>query len=93
MPTPVKPCEGGFTEDLQAALSRNRNREQWAVHTCQVCGAAVGAIEVHGKWVPEQHWPSVTYPPRNAGGKDSSHRNSAPAAHKTLQEVPDLSQV
>jgi hypothetical protein len=34
------------------------------LHTCQVCGAAVGAIQAHGKWVPEQHWPSVTYPAR-----------------------------
>lgn len=66
MPTPVKPCEGRFSDDLQAVLTRNRNREQWAVHTCQICGASVGAVEVHGKWVPEQHWPSVTYPSRNA---------------------------
>jgi hypothetical protein len=66
MPIPVKPCDGQFSADLQVVLTQNRNREQWAVHTCQVCGASVGAVEVHGKWVPEQHWPSVTYPPRNA---------------------------
>lgn len=65
MSTPVKPCEGRFNDDLQEVLTRNRDREQWAVHPCQVCGAAVGAVQVHGKWVPEQHWPSVTYPPRN----------------------------
>jgi hypothetical protein len=64
MPTPVKPCEGEFTEDLQAVLTSNRNREQWAVHTCHICGAPVGAVKVQGKWIPEQHWPSVTYPPR-----------------------------
>jgi hypothetical protein len=72
MPIPVKPCEGGFSEELQAVLTRNRNREQWAVHSCLVCGAQVGAVQVHGKWVPEQHWPSVTYPVRNADGKGHS---------------------
>lgn len=64
MHTTVKPCEGQFSDDLQEVLTRNREREQWAVHTCQLCGAAVGAQQVHGKWVPEQHWPSVTYPRR-----------------------------
>lgn len=64
MSTPIKPCDGAFSDDLQELLTRNRNREQWAVHTCQVCGASVGAAIVHGKWVPEQHWPSVKYAPR-----------------------------
>lgn len=62
MPTPLKPCDGQFSDDLQAVLTRNRNREQWAVHTCQRCGVSVGAVQVNGKWVPEQHWPSVKYP-------------------------------
>jgi len=66
MPTPVKPCDGQFSEDLQTVLTRNRSREQWGLHTCQLCGASIGAVEVHGKWVPEQHWPSVKYPPHNA---------------------------
>lgn len=69
MPIPVKPCDGQFSDDLQLVLTRNRDRDQWAVHTCQLCGAAVGAVLMHGKWVPEQHWPSVTYPPRHAGAK------------------------
>lgn len=64
MPTPVKPCDGRFSDDLQGVLTRNRDREQWAVYTCQVCGATVGAVQDKGRWVPEQHWPSVTYPPR-----------------------------
>jgi hypothetical protein len=59
MPTPVKPCDGHFSEELQAVLTRNRNREQWGVYPCELCGALVGAAQVHGKWVPEQHWPSV----------------------------------
>lgn len=69
MPIPVKPCDGRFSDDLQAVLTRNRDREQWAVHTCLQCGISVGAVQVQGKWVPEQHWPSVTYPPRNAATK------------------------
>jgi hypothetical protein len=66
MPLSVKPCDGRFNDDLQEVLTRNRNREQWAVHTCELCGASVGAVQVQGKWIPEQHWPSVTYPPRSA---------------------------
>ena len=64
MPTPVKPCEGQFSNELQEVLTKNRNREQWATHPCELCGALVGAVQAHGKWVPEQHWHSVTYPPR-----------------------------
>jgi hypothetical protein len=25
------------------------------------CGRAVGATQDRGKWIPEQHWPSVKY--------------------------------
>jgi hypothetical protein len=77
MPIPVKPCDGRFSNDLQEVLNRNRNREQWAVHTCQLCGTSVGAVQIHGKWVPEQHWPSVTYPSRNAVPKGYD-RSTAP---------------
>ena len=76
MPIPVKPCDGRFNDDLQAVLTRNREREQWSVHTCQLCGALVGAVQVGGKWVPEQHWPSVTYPPRNAVARRDDHSHS-----------------
>jgi len=58
---PVKPCEGRFSDELQTVLKRNMDRAQWANHTCEVCGLAVGATQVGGKWVPEQHWPSVKY--------------------------------
>jgi hypothetical protein len=87
MPIPVKPCDGSLSDDLQAVLTRNREREQWALHTCQACGAAVGVVQVHGKWVPEQHWPSVTYASRHAAAK-SSDRTAKPH-----QEVPDPSPV
>jgi hypothetical protein len=72
MTIPVKPCDGRFSEDVQAVLIQNKDRAQWAVHTCEVCGAAAGAVQVHGKWVPEQHWPSVKYPPREPAAKRSS---------------------
>ena len=75
MPTPVKPCEGRFSDELQGVLTRNRNREQWAMYTCEVCGASVGVVQVQGKWVPEQHWPSVTYAPRNPAAKET-HRST-----------------
>jgi hypothetical protein len=61
MKGPVKPCDGRFSDELQAVLNRNRDRAQWANHTCEVCGLAVGAMQVRGKWLPEQHWPSVQY--------------------------------
>lgn len=77
MPTPVKPCDGRFSDDLQEGLTRNRDREQWAVYSCEVCGAKVGAVQVHGRWVPEQHWPSVTYPPR-ASVPNRYNRSAAP---------------
>lgn len=84
MPIPLKPCDGRFSEDLQEILTRNRNREQWAVHPCQSCGTSVGAVQIHGKWVPEQHWPSVSYPPRTPvpKGYDRStalHEEAIPA--------------
>jgi hypothetical protein len=82
MPIPVKPCDGRFSDDLQAVLTRNRNREQWAMHSCELCGASVEAVQVHGKWVPEQHWPSVIYPPRTAVAK--GHDRSAAAESTNL---------
>lgn len=77
MPTPAKPCDGRFRDELQAVLNQNRDRAQWATHTCEVCGVSVGAVKDQGKWVPEQHWLSVKYPPRNAVEK-ASHRSVAP---------------
>ncbi len=61
MPIPAKPCEGRFSDEVLVALGRNRDRDQWANHRCEVCGIAVGATQNKGKWVPEQHWPSVKY--------------------------------
>jgi hypothetical protein len=72
MPSPAKPCEGRFSDEVQAVLKTNKDRAQWANHTCEVCGVAVGAALVQGKWVPEQHWPSVKYQSRNATEKKRS---------------------
>jgi hypothetical protein len=69
MKGPVKPCEGRFSDELQAVLNRNRDRAQWANHTCEVCGLAVGAKQDRGKWIPEQHWPSVEYQPSKTTDK------------------------
>jgi hypothetical protein len=74
MPITVKPCEGSFSEEVQSALANARDRTQWAIHTCHVCGASVGAIHDRGKWVPEQHWPSVKYPARKAKGNHEHSR-------------------
>jgi hypothetical protein len=72
-----KPCEGRLSDEAQVALARNRNRDQFALQTCAVCGVRVGAIQAHGKWVPEQHWPSVKYRSRVAA--DVKHAGSAGA--------------
>jgi len=59
MPRPSKPCDGRFSEGLQAILRQNLSREQWGVHSCDTCGLEVAAKELRGRWVPESHWPSV----------------------------------
>jgi hypothetical protein len=68
----VKPCDGRFSDEVQQVLSKNHDRAQWATYKCETCGAAVGAIQDRGKWVPEQHWPSVKYPARYAADKKRS---------------------
>ena len=71
MPIPAKPCEGRFSDEVLVLLSKNQDRAQWANHKCEVCGASVGAVLDKGKWVPEQHWPSVKYPRQTAEKKQS----------------------
>lgn len=72
MPVAAKPCEGRFSDEVQEVLSQNIDRAQWANHSCEVCGLSVGAKQDKGKWVPEQHWPSVKYRPRTTAGKKQS---------------------
>ncbi len=82
MPTPAKPCDGRFSDELQAVIAQNIDRAQWATHPCEVCGVLVGAVQVQGKWVPEQHWPSVKYPVRNTGEKGRDNRGSSAIPHE-----------
>jgi len=67
MHLPAKACEGRFSDEVQEVLTKNRDRAQWANYTCEVCGLSIGAVRDKGKWVPEQHWPTVKYPARNGG--------------------------
>jgi hypothetical protein len=69
-----KPCEGRFSDEVQEVLNKNRERAQWANHRCETCGLWIGAVQDRGKWVPEQHWSSVKYHPRNAGSA-GAHRS------------------
>jgi hypothetical protein len=69
MPIPAKACEGRFSDEVLELLNRNRDRDQWANHPCEICGVAVGAKQDKGRWVPEQHWPSVKYTPRRVAAK------------------------
>ena len=68
----AKACEGRFSDEVQLILTKNSERAQWANHACEVCGLSVGAVLDKGKWVPEQHWSSVKYSPRNAGTAGSN---------------------
>jgi len=69
MPFPAKPCGGRFSDELQAVLTRNSDRAQWANHRCEACGLEIGAVMEKGRWVPEQHWPTVKHTARIKGAK------------------------
>jgi hypothetical protein len=64
MPIPAKPCAGLFSDETIAALVKNDDRAQWHPQVCSLCQQEIGARLVSGKWVPDQHWPSVRYVPR-----------------------------
>jgi len=87
MSIPAKACEGRFSDEVLGLLNNNRDRAQWANHRCEVCGAVVGATLDKGKWVPEQHWPSVKYPARNGNEKKGYSRHS-----KVLDDSPVLAE-
>jgi CheY-like chemotaxis protein len=59
MRTPVKACNGRFSEETLQALLKNVDRAQWLPHKCQQCEQLVGAKLEKGLWIPEPHWPSV----------------------------------
>ena len=83
MPIPAKACEGRFSDEVQVVLTRNRDRAQWANYSCEVCGLVVGATQDKGKWVPEQHWPSVKYHPRNATEKKQHASVDSMVSHES----------
>ncbi len=70
----AKPCEGRFSDEVQLVLIQNKDRAQWGIHPCEICGARVGAVQVMGKWVPEEHWPSVKYAPREPVARSERRR-------------------
>ena len=65
MAIPIKACTGQFSVETIQLLIDNTGRAQWLSQTCVTCGQQVGAQLVAGKWVPEQHWPSIQYPARS----------------------------
>jgi hypothetical protein len=69
MPIPSKPCNGELSQETQQVLRKNRSRAQWDTYRCDGCGRKVGVQEVGGQWIPEQHWPSIVYLPRNKNGR------------------------
>jgi len=74
MPIPAKPCPGQFSEETIATLAHNVGRAQWLPHPCALCGQPIGARIEKGKWIPEQHWPSVQYKERTRGEKRNTQR-------------------
>lgn len=86
MPLPVKPCEGRFADELQTTLSQNRDRAQWANHRCETCGLEIGAIFEKGRWVPEQHWPTVKYHPRSEKKPAASRHHQEELAAETISQ-------
>lgn len=74
MPTPVKPCEGSFSEETERVLIANIDRAQWLPHPCTDCGSHIGARFEKGRWVPDTHWPSIPARPASRLSKDSAKR-------------------
>ena len=72
MPTPLKPCDGFFSQDTINLLTANRDHAQWLLHPCGRCGQQVGARIDKGRWSPESHWRSI--PPRARRDKATNRR-------------------
>jgi hypothetical protein len=84
MKGPVKPCEGRFNEEVQAVLEKNKDRAQWANYKCEVCGVSVGATLDRGRWIPEQHWPSVKY----ISSASNDKKQQVPVGCESTENVP-----
>ena len=59
-----KLCTGALSEVTRQLLVGNRNRAQWQTYRCEECNLQVGVRQDRGRWVPEEHWLSVSYSPR-----------------------------
>jgi len=86
MPTPQKPCDGFFSQETINLLTANRDHAQWLLHPCDRCGQQVGARIDKGRWVPENHWPSIPPRPHRDLPNGSNLRNRDRAE---LQETID----
>jgi hypothetical protein len=64
MPILTKPCTGKLSEKSKELLRANKNREEWNLYSCEICGQTVGVVPVNGDWVTERHWPTIIYAPR-----------------------------
>jgi hypothetical protein len=64
MPILTKPCKGKLSDETLKMLRTAQDRADWGVYPCEICGQNVGVSAEKGDWVPERHWPSVTYTPR-----------------------------
>jgi hypothetical protein len=59
MPSPVKPCDGRFSDETIRLLQANVDRAQWLPHLCEQCGKMVEGRLHKGHWIPDPHWNSV----------------------------------
>ena len=82
MRTPVKACNGRFSEETLQVLLKNVDRAQWLPHKCQQCDQLVGAKLEKGLWIPEPHWPSVTA--RRTSGSTPQQRREKAARQTAL---------
>ncbi len=87
MPQPVKACEGRLGEKTIAALQTGDSRAHWLTYACELCGQQVGARLEKGRWVPEQHWPSIQYKARTR----LINKRGAPPASATVSPVQSKS--
>ena len=60
MPSPMKPCDGRFSDETVHLLEANADRAQWRPHPCEQCGKMVDGRLQKGKWIPDVHWNSVS---------------------------------
>ena len=79
MPILTKPCKGKLSGETKQLLRTNQDRADWGVYPCEICGQSIGVSAVNGDWVPERHWPSVTYTPRKPSVSRYMEKTMMPA--------------